>query len=109
MKRLLRLYVTGRSARSLRAIEKLTLLREDLEGDVEFEIIDVLEHPEFAEDDNVLATPTLIRLQPLPIRKIVGDLGDREKVLEVLVDSIGMSRRAESPLTPHEDKTEKRP
>jgi circadian clock protein KaiB len=78
----LRLYVTGRTGHSLHAIRNLeALCKEELEGEYELEVIDVLEHPQLAEDEKILATPTLIKQLPPPIRKIIGDLSDREKVL----------------------------
>ena len=78
----LRLYVTGRTGHSLHAIRNLeALCREELEGEYDLEVIDVLEHPQLAEDEKILATPTLIKHLPLPMRKIIGDLSDREKVL----------------------------
>jgi len=78
----LKLYVTGQTPNSLRAIQNLEkLLREELEGIYVLEIIDVLKHPQLAEDEKILATPTLSRVLPLPIRRIIGDLTDKEKVL----------------------------
>lgn len=83
MKYQLRLYITGQTASSRQAVSNLkTLCAAELDGGVyEIEIIDVLENPQLAEEAKVLATPTLIRKLPLPMRKIIGDLGDREKVL----------------------------
>lgn len=64
------------------AIENLRrICEQDLEGRYELEIIDVLEFPQIAEDENILATPTLIRELPLPLRRVIGDLSDRDKVL----------------------------
>jgi circadian clock protein KaiB len=78
----LKLYVTGRTPRAERAIENLRrLCKDELEGRYEIEIIDVLEHPELAEDDRILATPTLIKQLPPPLRRVIGDLSNREKVL----------------------------
>jgi circadian clock protein KaiB len=78
----LRLYITGRTASSCLAIENLKILCEQrLKGEHELDIIDVLENPELAEQDKVMATPTLIRRYPTPIRKIIGDLSDKHKVL----------------------------
>jgi circadian clock protein KaiB len=80
---ILRLYVAGRSASSQRAIANLRRLCEtDFEGvSYDLEVIDVLEHPQLAENEKILATPTLIRELPPPLRRLVGDLSDREKVL----------------------------
>ena len=78
----LRLYVTGRSSQSQRAIENLRKICDlELRGAYEVEVVDVLEHPSLAENDKILATPTLVKRLPEPVRKIIGDLSDREKVL----------------------------
>lgn len=78
----LRLYVTGRMPPSQRAIENLHKICEtDLQGRYEVEVIDVLESPELAEHAKILATPTLVKHLPEPVRKIIGDLSDRAKVL----------------------------
>jgi circadian clock protein KaiB len=79
---LLKLYVTGQSPRAQTAIANLQrICDEELEGAYELEIIDVLENPEAAEDDKILATPTLIKQLPPPLRRIIGDLSNKEKVL----------------------------
>jgi circadian clock protein KaiB len=79
---LLKLYITGRSPRAERAIANLRrLCKDELEGCYELEIIDVLEHPQLAEDDRILATPTLIKQLPPPLRRVIGDLSNRDKVL----------------------------
>jgi circadian clock protein KaiB len=79
---LLKLYVTGQTPRAQRAIANLRrLCKEELEGRYEIEIIDVLEHPQLAETDRVLATPTLIKQLPPPLRRVIGDLSNRDKVL----------------------------
>ncbi len=78
----LRLYVTGRSPKSLRAIENLQLACEQyLAGQYHIEIVDLLENPRLAADDQILAVPTLVRKLPEPIRKIVGDLSDTDRLL----------------------------
>ncbi len=78
----LRLYITGRTSHSQRAIANLQKICEsDLKGEYEIEVIDVLEHPQLAEYEKILATPTLVRQLPEPVRKIIGDLSDRDKVL----------------------------
>jgi circadian clock protein KaiB len=78
----LRLFVTGRTPQSQRAIRNLReICDSDIQGAYELEVIDVLEHPALAEHDKILATPTLVKRLPEPIRKIIGDLSDREKVL----------------------------
>jgi circadian clock protein KaiB len=79
---LLKLYVTGQTPRSLRAIANLRrLCEEELGGRYEMVVIDVLERPQLAEDEKILATPTVVKELPLPIRRIIGDLSDSEKVL----------------------------
>ncbi len=81
-KYLLKLYVTGSSPRTRQAIENLQrICEQELQGRYELDIVDVLEHPQAAEDDRILATPTLIKQLPLPLRRVIGDLSDREKVL----------------------------
>ena len=82
---LLRLYITGQTARSKAAVQRLTELCASYSKEaVRFEVIDVLEHPDLAEGDRVLATPTLIRLMPLPSLRVVGDMSDREVVRRLL-------------------------
>ena len=78
----LRLYVTGRSPKSVRAIENLQLACEQyLAEQYHIEIVDLLENPHLAADDQILAVPTLVRKLPPPIRKIVGDLSDTDRLL----------------------------
>lgn len=79
---LLKLYVTGRTPRSEKAIANLRrICDEELHGQYEMQVIDVLEHPQLAEDEKILATPTLIKRLPPPLRRVIGDLSDTEKVL----------------------------
>jgi circadian clock protein KaiB len=79
---LLKLFVTGQTPRSLRAIDNLRrICDEELPAQCELVLIDVLEQPQLAEDHKVLATPTLIRELPLPVRRIVGDLSDTVQVM----------------------------
>lgn len=78
----LRLYITGHTPRAERAIANLRrICDEELKGEYEMVIIDVLERPQLAEDERILATPTLIKNLPPPLRRIIGDLSDTEKVL----------------------------
>lgn len=80
-----KLYVTGHTPRSERVIARVKeIMREFLTSDCEPLVIDVLERPELAEQDRILATPTLICQFPLPARRIVGDLTDRPRVLAEL-------------------------
>lgn len=79
---LLKLYITGQTPRSERAVRNLRQICEsELAGRYEIEIIDVLEMPQLAEDERIMATPTLIKELPPPLRRIIGDLSDKEKVL----------------------------
>lgn len=81
-KYILRLYITGQTPKSERAIENLRrICEEELNGQYQMVIIDVLERPQLAEDEKILATPTLIKELPPPLRRIIGDLSDTEKVL----------------------------
>lgn len=81
-KYLLKLYVTGSSPRTNTAIANLQrICEEELDGRYQLEIIDVLEAPQLAEDEKILATPTLIKQLPPPLRRVIGDLSDKEKVL----------------------------
>lgn len=81
-KYLLRLFITGRTAKSERCIANLQAICEkELNGEYELEIIDVLERPQLAEDEKILATPALIKKLPPPVRRLIGDLSDTEKVL----------------------------
>ena len=78
----LKLYITGRTPKSERAIANLRRICEkELGGQYRLDIVDVLEQPQLAEDERILATPTLIRELPAPLRRIIGDLSNTEKVL----------------------------
>ncbi len=81
-KYVLKLYITGHTTRSQYAVENLrTICETELKGQYELIIIDILEHPQLAEDERILATPTLIKEVPPPLRRIIGDLSDVERVL----------------------------
>lgn len=78
----LKLYVTGQSVRSQRAIENLQkICTEDMEGCYQLEVVDLEANPQLAEDERILATPMVIKRLPPPLRRVIGDLSDREKVL----------------------------
>ncbi|HXG90595.1 MAG TPA: circadian clock KaiB family protein [Vicinamibacterales bacterium] len=82
---LLELYIVGHAPNSVTAVANLTRLCENqLLGRYQLQIIDVLEHPEAAEAANIVATPTLVRRAPAPVRRIVGDLSHVETVLDTL-------------------------
>jgi circadian clock protein KaiB len=78
----LHLYVAGQSPKSLRAFDNLKrLCEEHLSGRYEIEVIDLIEHPALARRDDILAIPTVVRRSPSPLRKIIGDLSNTERVL----------------------------
>lgn len=78
----LRLYVAGESPKSLEAFRNLKQLCEShLAGRYEIELVDLLEHPRLARGDEIIAIPTLVRQLPAPMRKIIGDLTDTDRVL----------------------------
>ncbi len=78
----LRLYVAGKTARSVAALENLTrLCEEHLPGKYRIEVVDLLVHPKLAEGDQIIAIPTLVRKLPQPIRKVIGDLSNTERTL----------------------------
>jgi circadian clock protein KaiB len=78
----LRLYVAGQTSRSLSALANLKrICEEHLSGRYRIEVIDLLEHPQLARGDQILALPTVVRKLPEPIRKLVGDLSDTERAL----------------------------
>ena len=78
----LRLYVAGRTARAIAALSNLKrICEEHLRGRYEIEIVDLLENPKLAAGDQILALPTLVRHLPPPLKKIIGDLSNEERVL----------------------------
>jgi circadian clock protein KaiB len=78
----LRLYIAGQSPRSIAAISNLKRICDDhLDGRYAIEVIDLVEQPHLAKADDILAIPTLVRRLPPPIRKIIGDLSDSDRVL----------------------------
>jgi circadian clock protein KaiB len=78
----LRLYVAGQTPKSVTALRNLQSYCETfLKGKYQIEVIDLLKHPQLAEGDQILAIPTLVRKVPEPIRKIIGDLSNQERVL----------------------------
>ncbi len=79
---LLRLYVAGQTPRCITAFANLKKICEDhLAGQYQIEVIDLLENPKLAQGDQILAIPTLVRKLPEPVRKIIGDLSNTERVL----------------------------
>jgi circadian clock protein KaiB len=99
-KYLLRLYVTGVTPRSTRAIANIRrICEEHLQGQYELEVIDIYQQITLARDEQIIAAPTLIKKLPLPLRRIVGDLSDKDRVL------VGLDLRPHAPAAP----TRKRP
>ena len=79
---ILRLYIAGTTPKSVAAIANLRkFCEEHLAGRYTIEVIDLLENPKLARTDQIVAIPTLVRKMPTPMRKIIGDLSDRERVL----------------------------
>ena len=78
----LRLYIAGQTPKSLAALANLKkICAEHLAGQYKLQVIDLLENPQLARGDQILAIPTLVRKLPLPLRKIIGDLSNTERVL----------------------------
>jgi len=78
----LRLYVTGSTARSMRAVENVRwLCEEHLAGDYDLEVVDLYQQPELAAREQLVAAPTLVKRLPLPLRRLVGDMSNHERVL----------------------------
>ncbi|NJM69625.1 MAG: circadian clock protein KaiB [Scytonema sp. RU_4_4] len=78
----LKLYVAGNTTNSVRALKTLkNILEQEFQGVYALKVIDVLKSPQLAEEDKILATPTLSKILPPPVRRIIGDLSDRERVL----------------------------
>ena len=88
---ILRLYIAGQTPKSIAAFNNLKLIcEEQLMGKYHIEVIDLLKRPQLARDNQILAVPTLVRKLPLPVRNIIGDLSNTERVL-VGLDLIGQS------------------
>jgi|SRR4051794_27894407 circadian clock protein KaiB len=81
-KYVLRLYITGATPRSSRAVLNLKLLCEEhLNGRYSLEVVDIYQQPERASEGQVIASPTLVKHLPLPLRRFIGDMSDRDKIL----------------------------
>jgi circadian clock protein KaiB len=79
---LLRLYITGQTPRSLQSVENLrTLCNKYLPGQFDLEVIDIYQQPAMASAGQIIAAPTLIKSMPLPLRRLVGDFSDQERVI----------------------------
>jgi circadian clock protein KaiB len=78
----LRLYVTGATTRSARAISNIRkICEEHLEGHYDLEVVDISQHPMLAEGEQIIAAPTLIKKLPLPLRRFIGDMSHTERIL----------------------------
>ena len=86
----LRLYVAGQTPRSVAALANLRRICDSHPGEIRFEVIDLVLHPELARHDQIVAIPTLVRKLPEPMRKIIGDLSQTDRVL------VGLELRSES-------------
>jgi circadian clock protein KaiB len=99
----LRLFVSGSTPRSLRAIRNIqALCEEKLHGRYDLEVIDIYQHPEQVKPEQIIVTPTLVKKLPLPLRKIIGDLSDTRKVL-VGLDIISRGPAVKPPQEDHDD------
>ena len=88
----LRLYVTGTTARSARAITNLRRICEErLKGQYDLEVVDIYRQPDAARDHQIIAAPTLVKVLPEPLRRIIGDLSDHDRVLA----GLGLQTRPE--------------
>lgn len=78
----LRLYVVGSSPQSMRAIANVKkICEEELQGRYELEVIDIYQQPQLAQDEQIVAVPMLVKILPLPLRRIIGDMSNTERVL----------------------------
>jgi len=81
----LRLYITGETPRSLEAVSAIRAICEErLEGRYDLEIVDLRQHPELASSEQIIALPLLVRSLPAPLRRMIGNLADLERVLQGL-------------------------
>ena len=79
---ILRLYVTGSTPRSLKAISNLRRFCEEyLHGDYELQVIDIYKHPDAAREAQIIAAPTLVKRLPAPLRRFIGDLSNKQKLM----------------------------
>lgn len=79
---ILKLYVTGMTPRSMKAITNIKeICEEHLKGRYELEIVDIFQQPVLAKGEQIIAAPTLIKKLPLPLRRFIGDMSDEEKIL----------------------------
>lgn len=91
---ILRLYVAGNTARASSALRNLeAVCEEHLQGRYKIEVVDLLKHPQLARGDQIVALPTLVRRLPPPMKKIIGDLSNQERLLVGLNLRRGVPRR----------------
>lgn len=84
-KYVLRLFITGMTPNSKRAVENIkNICNEYLEGRHELQVIDIYQQPDLAASEQIIAAPTLVKVQPAPLKKLIGDMSDTEKVLSGL-------------------------
>lgn len=107
---ILKLYVAGNTPNSMRALKTLrNILETEFRGVYALKVIDVLKNPQLAEEDKILATPTLAKILPPPVRRIIGDLSDRERVLiglDLLYDELSESSLTSSSLEAEEEESD---
>jgi circadian clock protein KaiB len=85
VKYVFRLYVTGATARSARAIANIrALCEEHLKGRYDLRVVDIYQQPALAQSQQIIAAPTLVKSRPLPLKRLVGDFSDRDKLLSSL-------------------------
>ena len=84
MTTVLKLYVTGTTSRAAEAIRKTSEIVDQFLADARLEVIDILERPDLAEQDRIIATPTIVRVSPPPVRKVIGDISDPNTLLNGL-------------------------
>jgi circadian clock protein KaiB len=109
---ILKLYVAGNTPNSMRALKTLrNILETEFRGVYALKVIDVLKNPQLAEEDKILATPTLAKILPPPVRRIIGDLSDRERVLigldllyeELTEEGLALSGLVDADTLPEDD------
>lgn len=94
----LRLYITGSTPRSMRAISNIRkICEEHLDGRYDLEVVDISQHPSLAEGEQIIAAPTLIKKLPLPLRRFIGDMSQTDRILLGL-DLLEAAKSASSPM-----------
>lgn len=84
-KYILRLFITGMTPNSKKAVENIKkICEEHLAGRYDLQVIDIYQQPSLAEGEQIIAAPTLIKVQPVPVKRLIGDMSDTEKVLSGL-------------------------